>query len=261
MAKVAINQTDVSVRIKMLVNATGVPATGIVAASAGHVIYYQRGENTAIVTDSTSASDLASITATHSDWGFEEIGYGWYRVDFPDAAFAEGKGSVLCGMATTAESCVEVTVDIEPLFKYQGKASSVTSTTTTFPAGTTPLVGDQIAVMDGQGEPGNAVLVTSVTGEVATHQAFETGISATTTTILLIAGTEAEATAIANADVAISSLSTLSSSEVNSACDEAISDYFDVLKNTNGFFDTNIQEVNDVTVDGIGTTGDPWNPA
>lgn len=219
---VALNQKDVSVRIRMLTDADGTPATGITDASAGHVISYQRGFDTALVTDGGSAADLALITSAHSDWGFFEIGEGWYRVDFPDAAFAEGVGSTLCTMATTAESAVSVTVIIEPLFKYQGTADSVTTTTTTFPTGTTPLKGDIIMVVEGTGEPGNQVLVTSVTGEVATHAAFETGISATTTTILLIAGDAVTADGGINCDASVAARAT--PAQVNTECDQAISD-------------------------------------
>lgn len=245
---VALNQDDVSVRIKMLTNADGTPATGITAATAGHAIWYQRGERTAQVTDSGSAADLSSITDAHSDWGFKEIGNGWYRVDFPDAAFAEGVGSVICGMATTAASAVEVTVEISPFIKFQGKASSVTSTTTTFEAGTTPLKGDRIMVVDGTGEPGNTVLVTSAAGEVATHPAFETGISASDTTIMLIAGDATSADGGINADVAASTLSTLDTADLSAAINNAEP------------IDANITQVKGVAVTGTGTESDPWGP-
>lgn len=220
---VALNQTDVSVRIKMLTNADGTPATGITDTSGGHVIAYQRGFDSALVTDGGSAADLAAITSAHSDWGLFEIGQGWYRVDFPDAAFAEGVGSTLCTMSTTAESAVATTVVIEPLFKFQGSASSVTSTTTTFPAGTTPLKGDIIMVVEGTGEPGNQVLVTSAAGEVATHAAFETGISATTTTILLLAGDAVTADGGINCDAAVSTRAT--PAQVNVEADQALTDF------------------------------------
>lgn len=277
---VALNQTDVSVRIKMLTLADGSPATGITAASAGHAIWYQRGENNAQVTDAGSASDLAGITAAHSDWGFDEIGNGWYRVDFPDAAFAEGAGSVLCGMSTTAAAAVEVTVEINPFYKYQGKPSVVTSTTTTFPAGTTPLKGDYIMVVDGTGEPGNMVMVTSVSGEVATHAAFETSISATTSTVLLIAGDAVSADGGINVDAAVSSRSSLSDTDINTEVNDALTNYdvatasavttvdtvVDAIKakTDNLTFtkanevDANTQSMNNVTITGDGSSGDKW---
>lgn len=221
---VALNQQDVSVRIKML-DANGAPATGITAATAGHVIWYQRGERTAQVTDAAAANDLAAITSAHADWGFKEVGNGWYRVDFPDAAFLEGVGSVLLGMSTDAAKAVEVVVEIDPLLKFQGTPSAVTTTTTTFPAGTTPLKGDMIMVVDGTGDPSNMVMVTSVAGEVATHPAFSTGISATTSTVALIAGDATSADGGINVDAAVSTRSTLVSGDVDSAVDSAITAY------------------------------------
>ena len=219
---VALNQEDVSVRIRVLNNTDGTPNTGITSSTTGFDLWYQRGENSAAVSGGVSTGDLGSVTASHTDWNFIHIEDGWYRCDFPDSAFQEGVGSVLCGLKTDAHTGVSVTVDIEPLYKYQGTPSAVTSTTTTFPSGTTPLKGDIIMVVDGTGEPGNQVMVTSATGEVATHPAFETGISATTTTVLLIAGDATTADGGVNNDVPNSDAAT--PTEVNAQCDTAISD-------------------------------------
>lgn len=217
---VAINQEDVSVRIRVLTNSDGTPYTGLTAASAGHEIWYQRGVDNAAVTDSGSAADHGAVTDAHTDWEFIHIRDGWYRVDVPDAAFAEGEDSVIIGMNATGYSGISETVIIEPAFKFQGSPSSVTSTTTTFPSGTTPLKGDKIRVLKGTGEPGNEVLITSVAGEVATHAAFETGISATTSTILLIAGDAVTGDGGINNDVPNSDAAT--PTEVESECSDAL---------------------------------------
>lgn len=225
MAKtVALNQINVFVRIRMRNLTTNNPATGINAASAGHETSYQRGENTAFVPDAGAAADLALITSAHSDWGFFEIGEGWYRVDYPDAAFLAGVGSVLCTMSTTAEYAESETVTIEPLLKFSGSPDSRTATTTTFPAGTGPLKGDGILVQAGTGDPGNIVLISSATGEVATHAAFSTAISETTSTIAIIAGDAVTADGGINVDVASSTLSTITPAQVNAECDTAITD-------------------------------------
>lgn len=277
---VALNQADVSVRIKMLTLADGSPATGITAATPGHEIWYQRGEASARVTDASAANDLAAITSLHTDWGFKEIGNGWYRVDFPDAAFAEGVGSVICGMATTAATAVEVIVEINPFYKYGGKPSAVTANTTTFPAGTTPLKGDWIMVVNGTGEPGNMVMVTSVAGEVATHAAFSTGISASDTNVLLIAGDAVSADGGINADVAVSTRSSLTAPDVLSECADALTNYagatsaelaaidalIDAIKaktdqlsfTVAGLVDSNAKNMNDAPVIGTGISGDKW---
>jgi hypothetical protein len=294
---VAINQENVSVKIRILDDTNGTPYTGMTAATSGHEIWYQRGDDVAVVTDSASAGDLSTITSAHSDWNFKHVTDGLYRVDYPDAAFAEGAGTVTLGMKATGYSCIPVEVDIEPALKYQGTPSSVTSTTTTFPAGTTPLLGDRIMVVDGTGEPGNVVMVTSATGEVATHPEFETGISATTTTVLLIAGDSTSATGAINSDAAASTLAT--PAQVNAECDTAISDaalatadkmeaYFqlalrdDAAINTDratelseinadegsgaGNYDNtvdaaehgNVKRINNTSVVGAGTDGDKW---
>ena len=183
---VALNQNNVSIHLRCLNDSDGTPATGLLAADAGHEIWYQRGFDTAVVTDGGSAADLTLITDAHSDWGFIEVRVGLYRVDLPDAAYADGVGSVTAGMNATGISSIGKTVDIGP-FKYHGTAVSVTTTSTTFPAGSNPYVGDTIYVKEGTGL-GGEVLILSVVGQVATHNVFPVGISDSTSTILLIPG-------------------------------------------------------------------------
>lgn len=232
---VALNQQDVSVRIRVLDDSDGTPYTGMTAATTGHEIWYQRGYDNAAVTDGGSAADHAAIGDTHTDWEFIHINEGWYRVDIPDAAFLEGEGTVAIGMNATGYTGITETIVIDPILKFQGQASSVTTTTTTFPAGTTPLKGDTIMVVDGTGEPGNQVLITSVSGEVATHAEFETGISATTTTILLIAGDAVTGDGGILCDAATSTLAT--PAQVKSQADDALSDYDVAVQDTmEGFF-------------------------
>lgn len=263
---VAINQTDVSLRIRVL-DASGDPFTGLVAATTGHEIWYQRGPDGAVVTDGGSAADLSSVTDAHSDWGFTHIREGWYRVDFPDAAFAEGVGSVVCGMNATNYSGISIEVAIEPLFKFQGNADSVVSTTRTrFPAGTTPLKGDVIMVLNqGTGDPGNQVLVTSTSTEEAVHAAFNTGISGATN-LLLIAGDATLADGGINCDTPNSDAAT--PAEAETACDDAIvnagldtiSSRIPTALSSAGHMESNIVRVLDIAVTGAGTSADPWGP-
>ena len=261
---VALGQINVSLRIRVLDDADGTPATGVVAATAGHEIWYQRGENVAPVTDATSAANLAAITTAHTDWAFIHIREGWYRVDFPDAAFAAGVGTVICGMNATGFTGISVTVDIEALFKFQGKASSVTATTTTFPAGSTPYKGDTIYVVDGTGIK-QSRLIKSVTGEVATHDAWTVNISATTSTILLIAGDPLSATAAINTDVVLSTRSSLDTVAVKGEADQALLDYdlkglLPTALTAGGNMKSDVLAVNGVVLQGAGTTVDPWRP-
>ena len=221
---VAPNQINVFVRLRLLTDADGTPATGVVAATAGHVMWFHRAGAAAVVTDSGSAADMGALDDAHVDWEFLETREGRYWCAFPDLAFADGVGDVDIGMSATGISCVIENVVIEPLIRFSGHASSVTSTTTTFPAGTKPLKGNQILVKAGTGVVGDVVLVTSATGEVATHAPFETGISATTSTIALIAGDAVTANGGINVDVAVSSRSTITPPQVNEECDTSISD-------------------------------------
>jgi hypothetical protein len=217
---VALNQTDVSVTLRILADSTGVPNTGVNNSTTGLDIYYIR-EGAAAVSGGVSTGDLSSATAPHSDWDFIHLSDGWYRVDYPDAAFAEGVGTVTLGITADSFTGIGEHVKIEPLYKFQGNPASVTSTTRTkFESGTTPLKGDVIMVVDGTGDPGNQVLVTSVSAEEAVHAPFSTGISAANTTVLLIAGDAVTADGGINNDAANSTLAT--PTEVNAQCSAAI---------------------------------------
>jgi hypothetical protein len=220
MTSVALDQQNVFVTVRMITDADGTPATGIVAATAGHVIWYRR-DGAAVVTDSTSAANLASLTTAHTDWEFLHIRNGYYTIAYPDAAFAAGVGSVLCGMETDAASCVAELVTIDPLFKYKGTASSVTATTPTFPAGPTVYQGDQIYVAEGTGI-GQTRLITSATGQVATHAAWDVNISASASTIILIPGDETLADGGINVDATVSSRSSHTQADVRTELDASV---------------------------------------
>jgi len=254
---VALNQTDVFVMIRVLDDSDGTPKTDMVAATTGHEMWYWREGAAAVVTDSTSAADMTNLNDSHTDWEFKHFKDGWYWCAFPDAAFAEDVGQTIVGMNATGFTGISVAVTIEPAMKFHGQAASVTATTTTFPAGTDPYKGDRILVSAGTGIKGE-VLVSSVSGQVATHPAFPVGISATTSTILLIAGTATDADGGLNADAAVSSRSTLTEAEANAQTDTALGDYFDALKNAGGTLQVDVLEINETTVLGDGTSGDKW---
>jgi hypothetical protein len=263
---VALNQQDVSLRIRILTDTDGTPATGVTDATAGQEIWYQRGPNNTVVTDAGSAADHAAITDAHTDWEFIHIREGWYRVDFPDAAFLEGVGSVLCGINATGFTGISENVIIEPLYKYQGTASSVTATTTTFPAGTSPHKGDFIYAVEGTGIA-QMVMITSVSGEVATHDAWpDTNISDSTTTILLIAGNgPTMADGGINCDALISSRSTVTTTDVGNEVDSSISSaalataaQLPGALTIGGRIKSAVEVVNGRIVDGTGNAGDEW---
>ncbi len=235
---VAPDQLNVFVTVRLITDADGTPAESVVAATAGHQIWYRR-DLSALVTDGTSAADLASLTTAHTDWEFLHIRDGYYTVAYPDAAFVSDVGNVLCGMDATGISCVAESVLIDKFLKFQGKAAAATAITTTFPTGTTPKKGDEIYVIIGTGER-QTRLITSVAGEIATHLAWDVNISVTTSTIVLVPGDETLADGGINVDTTVSSRSTITQAEVNSEADQAITDAFSFV---DGNVDGNIVKV------------------
>lgn len=101
--EVLIGQTDYTVLVKMRDDA-GAPATGL--AHTDIDIAYSRVEtDNDVTTADVSPADLANLTATHSDWGWEEVSAtdhpGLYRLDIADAVFASGAWSAVVTITGT----------------------------------------------------------------------------------------------------------------------------------------------------------------
>lgn len=83
--------TDVTVEVYARDVATGQPRTGLIAANVSACNVRTRS-----ATQVFPLVALASAHAAHADGGFVEIDAthcpGWYRLDLPDAALAEGAG-------------------------------------------------------------------------------------------------------------------------------------------------------------------------
>jgi len=242
--RVAMNQQDVSLPIRVLDDSDGTPYTSMNAATSGQEIWYQRGLLAAAVADGGSADDLSAITDAHDDWNFLHSREGVYRVDFPDAAFLEGEGYAICSINATGYTGLPVKVIIDPSLKYQGLPSSATDTTTTFPAGQAPYVGDEILVTQGTGL-GQIRMITAVSGQVATHLAWDVNISASTSTVLLIAGPSQ----YANLDVAASVLQ---------AQNVIIQNRLPTALTAAGNIKADVKAMNAVTVIGTGIEADKW---
>lgn len=99
--------TDQSVEL-YIVDADGLPATGLAYNSSGIDLWYRR--NGAAVTSITEATQTAS--GAHSDGGFVGLGNGVYRLDPPDAAFASGVSHVTFGGTITSYTVYPVTVQL-----------------------------------------------------------------------------------------------------------------------------------------------------
>lgn len=84
--------TDVSVVIRIIDSATGVPETAVEHNTSGIDLQYRReGAASTAITEAA----LAALTTAHTDGGIEHIGNGYYRLDLPDAACASGVTGVL----------------------------------------------------------------------------------------------------------------------------------------------------------------------
>lgn len=98
MRQVKVGSTDISHPLSIVDSGDGTPETGVTAASAGLALEYVRNGAAAVA---LTESDLAAVDSAHTDGGIKHIGYGTYRVDWPDAAFAAGVDTVeLIGTVT-----------------------------------------------------------------------------------------------------------------------------------------------------------------
>jgi hypothetical protein len=224
---VAVGQDDISLVLRLLDDSTGAPVESI--PSPGPTVWYRR-EGAAVVTDSGSAAELTALTTAHTDWEYKHIRDGYWRVDYPDAAFAAAAGGVLCGIDATGLSCVAEYINIDPSIKFQGKVDAATATTTTFVNGIIVYTGDLIYVIDGTGF-GQTRLITGVApesspgaGTVATHAAWDVNISTTTSTVLLVPGDETLADGGINVDTTVSSRSSHTAADINVEIDTALTD-------------------------------------
>lgn len=100
---VLIGQTDFTVLVMMRDNA-GAPATAL--AHTDIDIAYARVEtDNDVTTTDVAPADLASLTAAHSDWGWEVVSAtdhpGVYRLDIADAVFASGAWSAVVTVSGT----------------------------------------------------------------------------------------------------------------------------------------------------------------
>jgi hypothetical protein len=96
--QIKAGSTDVSVNIRIIDSTDGTPETGVVWNTAGIDMWYRR--ELAVSTDITEAT-LAALTTAHTDGGFLHINDGWYRLDLPDAAVADGVTGVQIGGTVT----------------------------------------------------------------------------------------------------------------------------------------------------------------
>ena len=96
--------TDVSVQIRIVDSTTGLPETAVEHNTSGIDLWYRRDVDpggTPLAKVSITEAALAALTTAHADGGIEHIGDGYYRLDAPDLAFADGAHGVLFGGTVT----------------------------------------------------------------------------------------------------------------------------------------------------------------
>jgi hypothetical protein len=92
---VAPGTVSVSITIQ-IVDDTGLPVTGLVAATFPATSYERVGEALAAI----SLSDLAALNSAYSSGGVKEVASGYYRLCVPNAAFATASRINIIGEAT-----------------------------------------------------------------------------------------------------------------------------------------------------------------
>jgi len=86
--------TDVSLAIQLFDAANGAPKTGLTITNLQIRYIRVQDDNDVTISSWTSLSALTDLLAPHADNHAYEIGEGYYRIDVPDAAFAEAAGFV-----------------------------------------------------------------------------------------------------------------------------------------------------------------------
>lgn len=116
--------TDVSVTIRIVDAADGTPEQAVEHNSAGISLWYRR-EGAALATITPVA--LASLAAAHIDGGIEHIDDGWYRLDLPDAALADGVAGVQIGGTVTGMVVLAPYVELVDYNPYDGVRLGLTA--------------------------------------------------------------------------------------------------------------------------------------
>jgi hypothetical protein len=108
------NSTDVTLSVLLRDAFNGSPKTGVTLANLD--MYYIRVEtdNDVTISSKIDITALTGLTDPHTDNKAFEIGYGFYRIDLPDAVFAEGanRGNIII-IDGTAGTILQANIDFE----------------------------------------------------------------------------------------------------------------------------------------------------
>lgn len=137
----------------LIVDDTGLPTTGLVAATMPTLTYSLAGANADVVFP--ALSDLALITTAYASGGVKERGNGRYRLDVPDAVFTTAGQVTIRGEAAGKRVIVPL-IDVQPKVDLDTiktnavvNAGTITFPTTATLASTTNLTAGTIAAVSG----------------------------------------------------------------------------------------------------------------
>lgn len=220
--RVKAGTANVSVVIRIVDSSDGTPETGVTSATTGLDLWYRR-EGAASV--DITESDLSALTDAHSDGGMLHINDGWYRVDYPDAAFAASATGVQIGGTATGMVVLAPYFELVAYDPYDTVRLGLTAlpNAAADAAGGLPISDAGGLDLDTLDSNVAAVLVdtgTTLDGKIDT-------IDGIVDTILL------DTNELQSDDVPglIAALNNLSTSDVKTQADSAISDAFDFTSN------------------------------
>ena len=116
--------TDVSVTVRIVDSTDGTPEQAVEHNSTGISLWYRR-EGAALATITPVA--LASLATAHTDGGIEHVDDGWYRLDLPDAAVADGVAGVQIGGTVTGMVVLAPYVELVDYDPYDGVRLGLTA--------------------------------------------------------------------------------------------------------------------------------------
>lgn len=140
--------TSQSIDIR-IVDDTGLPVTGLVAATFPMLTYSLAGANADVAFP--ALSDLALITTAYASGGVKERGNGVYRLDVPNGIFTTAGQVTIRGEATGKHvivGVIEVGVSVQSVSGQGSGAFAVTVKVTS--DGATPIVGAVVRISGAQ---------------------------------------------------------------------------------------------------------------
>ncbi len=115
--RIKAGTANVSVVIRIIDSGDGTPETGVTSAASGLALEYRRETAVSIA---ITESDLSALTDVHFDGGMLHIGNGYYRLDLPDGAVADGVTGVLVHGTATGMVVIGEYIELVDYDPYDG---------------------------------------------------------------------------------------------------------------------------------------------